>query len=61
MRDTIKVLSFDVNFLFKFISAKTHSQKSFSRFFCDASVPIPNGHTIYEICLIVCMSQTSDL
>ena len=27
-------------------NAKVHSQKSFSSFFCDANVPISNGHTL---------------
>ena len=36
--EAINVLSFNVNFPF-------HSQKSISRFFCDASVPISNVDT----------------
>ena len=48
MGETINVLSFNANFSFQINSAKMHSMKSFSRFFCDASVPIPNGHSIYR-------------
>ena len=33
-------------FLFKFNSIKMRSQKSSLRFFCDASVPVPNGYSI---------------
>ena len=35
-------------FLFKFYSAKMHSKKSFSRFFCNLRVPIPNGQTLVK-------------
>ena len=36
-------------FPFQISQRKMHSQKSFLRFFYDASVPIPNGHTIAEL------------
>ena len=39
-------------FLFKSNKAKMHSQKNFSLFLCDASVPVPNGHIIKQVCSI---------
>ena len=46
MGEAINMLSFNVIIFFKFNIAKMHSQKNLSHFFCDASVPVPNGHTI---------------
>ena len=46
MAEAINVLSFNVNFPLQFSNAKMHSQKSLSCFIYDASVPIPNEHTI---------------
>ena len=40
-------------FLYKFNSAKMHSQKHFSRLFCKLSVPIPNEQTLGEHVIIL--------
>ena len=36
-------------FLFQFSSAKMHSQKSFSGFFCKLNVPMPDKETQVKI------------
>ena len=45
-------------FVFKFNSAKMHSQKSFSCFFCDASVSELNGNTLSEIIIQAAQALT---
>ena len=49
-------------FLFKCNNAEMHSQKSFSRFFCDASVPLPNRQTIKcRRCQLNCLSVNQSI
>ena len=36
-----------------------HSQKRFSRFFCDANVPIANGHTIADDHIQILVDKSS--